>query len=124
MDAIKFYTHALTPSESSVAVSCTRARTRPVATYSVGMELSSEAACILPPQILCKRADAMVRFARHTRGRSASQLDEDVVTGPDAETLAMMALRDVRKILDLDSTWYGNSSGRALYLPKVWLTDR
>ena len=77
------------------------------------MELS-DAALILPPQILCKRADAMVRFARYTRGRPASQLDEDVVAGPDAETLAMMALRDVKKILDLDSTWYGNPSGRAL----------
>jgi hypothetical protein len=47
----------------------------------------------------------MVRFAHHTRGRSSSQLDDDVVAGPDAETLAMMALRDVKKILDLDSTW-------------------
>lgn len=47
----------------------------------------------------------MVRFAQHTRGRSASQLDEDVVAGPDAETLAMMALRDVTKILRLDRTW-------------------
>ncbi len=60
---------------------------------------------LLLPQILCKRADAMVRFAHHTRGRSSSQLDEDVVAGPDAETLAMMALRDVKKILDLDSMW-------------------
>ena len=54
----------------------------------------------------------MVRFAQHTRGRSASQLDEDVVAGPDAETLAMMALRDVEKILDLRSTWYGRMAAR------------
>lgn len=73
VDAIKFYTHALTPSEVSV-------------------------------EILCKRATAMIQFANHTRERSASQVDEDIVAGPDAETLAMMALRDVKKILSLDAT--------------------
>ena len=73
VDAIKFYTHALTPSETSV-------------------------------ETLCKRARAMIQFANHTRERSASQVDEDIVAGPDAETLAMMALRDVKKILSLDAT--------------------
>jgi hypothetical protein len=111
VDAIKFYTHALTPSESSVEVRWTvlvgpHMRT----TFSFGSRADlSKCVCSTCPQILCKRANAMVLFAHHTRDRSASQLDEDVVAGPDAETLAMMALRDAKKILLLDSTWYDST---------------
>lgn len=65
----------------------------------------------------------MVSFARHTRGRPASQVDEDVVAGPDAETLAMMALRDVKKILLLDSTWCGCPPRCFLPSPVLRLTD-
>jgi hypothetical protein len=124
VDAIKFYTHALTPSESSVEVRWTvlvgpHMRT----TFSFGSRADlSKCVCSTCPQILCKRANAMVLFAHHTRDRSASQLDEDVVAGPDAETLAMMALRDAKKILLLDSTWY-DSTPRYSPLLRSRLTD-
>ena len=53
-------------------------------------------------EILCKRASATVAFARRTKELAA---DGEEHIGPDAETLANMALRDIEKIFDIDAAW-------------------
>ena len=54
-------------------------------------------------EILCKRASATVAFARRTVELAA---DGEEHVGPDAETLANMALRDIEKIIfDIDAAW-------------------
>ena len=60
---------------------------------------------MLPPllaQVLCKRAGAKIAFAEMVMDQSSSQADAKPIPGPDAETLAELALRDATRVLALD----------------------